>query len=296
MLFRTRSFLFILAALLCLAAHPAQAGHGHDRPDKTGILLVAFGTSIPEAQTVFDTIDQRVRNAHPGTPVRWAFTSSIIRDKIERTQGENLDSVQQALADMADQGFTRVAVQSLHTIPGQEFHDLRATIGAFDGLPGGLEDVSLGMPLLSSDSDLRRVADALLANLPGERSGSEAAVFMGHGTHHPANVYYPGLQYYLWERDPLAFVGVVEGAPPLNEVETKLAERGVERVWLLPFMSVAGDHARNDMAGDEPGSWKSVLRDKGYEVEVVLTGTAAYDQVVNVWLDHLHTALERLPR
>lgn len=282
-----------LALLLLLATTNCFAGHGQPE-EKTGILLVAFGSSMPEAQVAFDNIDAKVRAAHPDTPVQWAYTSHIIRAKLAK-EGQHLLSPAQALALMADQGFTRVAVQSLHTIPGEEYEGLQLTVDAFQSFPDGIEHIELGTPLLSSTEDLNRVTKALLSNIPAERTKNEALIFMGHGTHHPGNVYYIAMQQMLHSNDQLAFIGTVEGSPDLDQVRKELKRNKVTKAWLLPFMSVAGDHARNDMAGPEEDSWNSVLTKDGVTCVPVLKGTAEYDNIVAIWLDHLNEALQRLP-
>jgi sirohydrochlorin cobaltochelatase len=99
------------------------------------------------------------------------------------------------------------------------------------------------------------------------------------------------MRYVLSREDPAVFVGTVEGAPSIDEVLADLEAGGYEKVWLRPFMSVAGDHAKNDMAGDEPDSWKSTLTEAGYDVEVVLKGTAEYPAFVDLWVNHLQGAM-----
>lgn len=286
-----RTLSALLLVLLTLLASTALA-HGV-KPEKTGILLVAFGSSMPQAQASFENIDAKVRAAHPDVPVQWAFTSHIIRNKLAK-EGKNLLSPAQALADMAAQGFTRVAVQSLHTIPGEEYTDLQRTVAAFRSFPDGIAHIELGAPLMLSTADLERTADVLLANVPKERGKDEAVILMGHGTPHPGNVYYIAMQELMRSRDPLVFVGTVEGTPTLDQVRAELKSRKIKKVWLMPFMSVAGDHARNDMAGSEPDSWINILKGDGLQCVPVLKGTAEFDDVVAIWLDHLNEALQRL--
>lgn len=293
---RTSRLLYLLCAsflLLTLSCTGVLASHGQEQPEKTGILLVAFGTSVPEAQVAFKNIDSMVKKAFPGVPVQWAYTSHIIRHKLAK-QGQILLSPAQAMAKMADEGFTDVAVQSLHTIPGEEFHAMFGTTRAFQKMPNGIPHIAVGQPLLSSAADMSAAADALLANVPKERKPYEAVVFMGHGTPHPANVYYPGMQYYFSLKDPNVFVGTVEGSPTLDDVIKTLKARKIKKAYVMPFMSVAGDHARNDMAGDEPDSWKSVLTKAGIECVPVLKGTAEMDNVASIWIDHLKTAMQQL--
>jgi len=284
-------FLFLVFMMFFMASNTAlAAGHGRERPMKKGILLVAFGTSVSEAQVAFQNIEKRVRAAFPAIPVRWAYTSHIIRHKLAK-EGKILDSVEVALAKMMDEGYTHVGVQSLHTIPGEEFHDLRRNAHLFEEMAGGFGRVLVGYPLLATEKDMERVIQALLENIPGERKAADGVVFMGHGTPHPSNVFYTALLYHLQKKDPNVFVGTVEGAPGIEEIQEMLKAKDIKRVFLTPFMSVAGDHARNDMAGDEPDSWKSILQRAGLVCVPVLKGTAEYDNMVGIWVDHLREVM-----
>src|SRR6056297_2475705 len=192
----------LIAAFLTVAAGSVSAGHGDARAEKDGILLVAFGTTVPEAEKAIENIDAEVRKSFPGTEIRWAYTSSIVRHRLAKENGKHIDSPARALAKMMDDGFTRVAVQSLHTIPGEEYHGLVRTARSFAGMPKGMKQVEVGQPLLATTADMERVVDAVLANIPAERSRDEAVVLMGHGTHHPGNIYYPGIQYFFSKKDP----------------------------------------------------------------------------------------------
>ncbi len=281
---------FFLITIL-FAANALAGGHGGERPVKKGVLLAAFGSSIPEARVSFENIEKKVKAAFPGVPVRWAYTSSIIRHKLAK-QGEQLDSIEMALARMMDEGFTHVAVQSLHTIPGEEYEDVHQTVKAFGSMNGGFDSIILGSPLLWVEADLIRTAEALIDNIPAERKKEEAVVLMGHGTPHPANAFYAAMTHHLQQRDPNIYVGTVEGGPLIDDIKPMLLEKKVKKVWLIPFMSVAGDHARNDMAGDEDDSWKSILNGAGIECAFVLKGTAEYDNIVAIWVDHLRIPMD----
>ena len=119
--------------------------------------------------------------------------------------------------------------------------------------------IILGYPLLATQEDIERTVAAILATIPVNRTKDEGVVLMGHGTHHPANAYYSALNFQLHLQDPNVIVGTVEGYPELDLVLQMLQQRNIKKVYLLPFMSVAGDHAKNDMASDDDDSWKSVL-------------------------------------
>ncbi len=268
-----------------LCASTMAAGHAHKAPKKVGILLVAFGSTQPGAQVSFENIDQKIRSAYPGIPIRWAYTSHIIRKKLAK-QGKHLDSPEVALAKMQDEGFTHVAVQSLHTIGGAEYHELRRTVGAFKVM-GGFRRVMLGYPMLATQEDMQRAVDAILKTIPVRRKQNEAVVLMGHGTHHPSNAFYAALMFQLQLKDPNIFVGTVEGYPGVELIVELLHKKKIKKVYLMPFMSVAGDHARNDMAGDGDDSWKSILTKAGIQCIPILKGTAEYDDFVAIWVDHL---------
>lgn len=270
---------------LSLTAAFASGGHGHKGEKKIGILLVAFGSSEASAQVSFENIDKKVKAAYPDTPVRWAYTSHIIRHKLAK-QGKLLDSPAVALAKMMDEKFTHVAVQSLHTIPGAEYDDLKQTIDGFR-LTGGFEKIILGYPMMATQHDMEKVVDAVISTIPKERKKNEAIVLMGHGTHHPANAFYAALLFQLQLRDPNILVGTVEGYPDVDLVIEMARKNKIKKAYLMPLMSVAGDHAKNDMAGDEDDSWKSILTKAGFECTPVLKGTAEYDAFINIWVEHL---------
>jgi sirohydrochlorin cobaltochelatase len=275
------------AVILCTAAWAAE--HAHQAPKKVGILLVAFGSSEASAQVSFENIDKKTKSAFPDIPVRWAYTSSIIRKKLAK-QGKHLDSPEVALAKMMDEGFTHVAVQSLHTIGGEEYHDLRRTVEGFQVM-AGFQRIILAYPLLATQEDMQRAVDGILQIIPTERKDSEAVVLMGHGTHHPSNAFYAALMFQLQLKDPNIYVGTVEGYPDVGLIKTLMLEKKIKKAYLMPFMSVAGNHAKNDLAGDEADSWKSIFTKAGIQCVTILKGTAEYDVFVDMWVDHLKGAL-----
>lgn len=301
MLTRTRLSLFtgLLACLGLLALWawppPTQAADPPSPPDKKAILLVSFGTSVEAAQAVYAKIDSATRARFPGVEVRWAFTSRKIRAKLA-AQGQVRLSPIQALANLAEDGYARVAMQSLHIIPGEEFEGLKDIAARWEGMPKGLKQVEVGMPLLDSGEDRQRTVQAMLAHAPKERQPGEALVYMGHGTSHAANSIYVEVAGLLNRLDPNAFLATVEGSPDLGSVRRELTTRGVKKAWLIPFMSVAGDHALNDMAGDEEDSWKSILDRDKISSQPVLTGMAEHPEIVAIWLDHLQAALARVDK
>jgi len=288
--------IFVMLSLLGLFAGQCSfaSEHAGGTPSKKGILLVAFGTSITEAQRAYDAVDAVVKENFPGIEIRWAYTSKIIRAKLAK-QGKALDSPEMALARMMEEGFTEVAALSLHVIPGEEFHDLYINAQQFSRMAGGIRRIIVARPLLSSHDDMEQVARALLKKIPATRTPGDVVLYMGHGSEkHPADAIYAAMNYVFEQLDLNVLVATVDGYPSLDDLLPKILERKARRVYLIPFMAVAGDHARNDMAGDKPDSWKSILTGKGLSCEAVLSGIAEYPEVVDVWVRHLKDAFEQL--
>ncbi|MGV8139806.1 MAG: sirohydrochlorin cobaltochelatase [Mangrovibacterium sp.] len=257
----------------------------------TGILLVAFGSGRSEAQEAMANIEQELRIAFPEAELFWAFTSGIIRGKLQ-AEGRHVDSPFEALHRMRQQGFSEIIVQSLHVIPGGEYERLQKTISAFTEQGGGAVSVKSGRPLLCSHEDILEVCRMLPEILPAVEDECDAVILMGHGTSHPSNIYYPGIQYYLWQQSSRYWIATVEGYPSLQDILPLLKEKQIRRIWLVPFMAVAGNHVLDDMAGDKPDSWKSILEVNGYEVHAILKGLAEYNEIVRIWISHLKDSLK----
>jgi len=282
----------LMALVIAAASSHALAAHGKERTTRKAILLVAFGTSDAEAQKSYMRVEEQARKAFPGNEIRWAYTSRAIRKKMAK-EGKVLDSPEVAMARLMEDGTTHVAVLSLHTIPGEEFHELYRNAAFFGLMEGGFEKIIVARPLLSSPKDMDRVAAALLKSIPG-RGPSDGVIFMGHGTErHPADAIYLAMNQVFQDLDPNAFVGTVDGRLALENILPKLKRRSPGKLYLLPLMSVAGDHARNDMAGERPDSWRSVLTKNGYRCEVILKGMADSPEIVDVWLDHLREVFSK---
>jgi sirohydrochlorin cobaltochelatase len=288
----TRVFLSLCLAVF-LAAPALAAGHETAKEPKRAIVVAAFGTTVPEAAPAIEKMVERVKAAYPGVPVSLCYTAAKIRAKLAK-QGQAVPSPAEALAALPDQGVTDVALLSLQTIPGHEYHDLLELAAAFSHLPKGLTRVTVSAPLLNAPDDFPKVAKALLAAAPKERKPEEALVFVGHGTDHPANMAYPALQYTLWRLDKNAFVATVEGTPSFADAVAELRARGIKKAWLVPLFAVAGDHAHNDMAGKEKDSLTSTLSAAGIAATPVFTGNGDREAVAAIWLDHLKTAYDEL--
>jgi sirohydrochlorin cobaltochelatase len=278
--------LFSLCAALSGAAFAAESA-----PMKRGILVVAFGSSVPEGQEAIAAVENAVKRAYPDTEVRLAFTSRIIMRKIASEQDRVIDEPAIALSKMAYEGFTHVAVLSTHVIPGAEYQDLEAVVDGFKimrerGTKAGFDYIGLSNPLLSNATDFERLAQALVAEY-ADAARQGAVVLVGHGTHHFSDAAYSALQTALWRKSPNFFVGTIEGIPSYDDVITQLGKTKNKRVTLLPAMLVAGDHAYNDIGGEEPDSWANLLAGKGYASTPKFVGLGQLESVQRLLLDKL---------
>ena len=257
---------------------------------KKAILAVSFGTSYPDTlrKTIAAT-EQALAEAFPGWEVRRAFTSGMIIRKLKERDGVEIENVSQAMDRLEQEGYTHVAVQSTHVMHGEEYEKMLSQLE-----PYRLRmQISVGMPLLHSEGDYTSVAQALLNWLP-PLDADEALVLMGHGTTHFANSAYAQMEHMLQGLCDRVYLATVEGYPALDSVERQLAKRPeIRRLMLAPFMLVAGDHAQNDMSGDED-SWAEQLKNAGYPVRCILKGLGECPAIRALFVEHCHQAVEAL--
>jgi sirohydrochlorin cobaltochelatase len=257
---------------------------------KKAILVVSFGTSYADTRKVtIEAVEQQVAETFTDYEMRRAFTSHIIVKILRKRDGINVDNPQQALTKLHEEGFSEVIVQPLHVIPGEEFHDLVKTVNAFRS---SFDKLVVGLPLLATTDDMMNAAAALKTQMPALKE-NEAVVFMGHGTHHPANAMYGALERIFEEMEMgTVLIGTVEGFPELDQVMKKLQKLNIEKVTLMPLMFVAGDHAQNDMAGDEEDSWKMILKKEGFTANIYLHGMGENPGIQAIYLQHIKQAIE----
>jgi len=257
------------------------------------ILAVSFGTSFDDNREVtIGAVENAIKEANPDYEVRRAFTSQIVIDVIKENGGAAIHNVEEAFEKLVDDGVKELVVQPTHVISGFEYDDLMEVIGKYEKK---FDKVSVGVPLLTSDADYTALADALTADTAAYNTEGTAVVFMGHGTHHEANSAYAKLQEtFTAKGDSNYFVGTVEGSPTLEDVIEGVKAGGYTKVVLQPLMVVAGDHANNDMAGDEEGSWKLAFEAEGIEVECSLKGLGSIEAVQDMYVDHTSEAVKGL--
>jgi sirohydrochlorin cobaltochelatase len=257
-------------------------------PDKKAILVVSFGTSYNDSrEATIGAIEKEIASAFPEYQVRRAFTSQIIIDKLKSRDNLEIDNVKQAMERLIDEGVGTLICQPTHVMHGLEYDDMVKEVNAY---ADHFETLKFGEPLLSSTQDYRDVVAAI--NQEFTVPDDTALVLMGHGTEHFANNTYAALAYYFSHNNPKILVGTVEGFPDLETTVKDVKELGIKKVILTPLMVVAGDHANNDMAGDEEGSWKTVFKSEGYEVEPVLKGLGEYQSIRDIYVAHIAEAMK----
>lgn len=266
--------------------------------NKDAILITSFGTTFKETrEKTIDATVAAIRAAHPDTKVVLAFTSHIIIDRIKENEGLTIQTPEEALNQLKDEGYSRIAITSLNIIPGMEYDYSDAV---FNEYKGQFKKLVYGLPLMywmgqeGQRDDIIESMKALSTEFP-KVGKHEAILLMAHGTPHPANAYYSVMQNRLNElgmKD--VYIYSVEGWPHLDTVIPQLKDKGIKKVTLIPMMMVAGDHANNDMAGAEPDSHKSILEKEGLKVDTYIHGMGENTEVRKLFVARAEEALAAL--
>ncbi len=308
--------LIIVIMFLSLALVVSSFAMG-DQKERKAIVLAQFGTSYPSAIVAITGIQKRIQNAFPGVKVKLAFTSHIIRNIWHERQnnkeflGENKNIPEEILsikaplatiANLRDKGYTTIIVQPSHVYEGEEYLDLKSCVDGLDSITAirakhkPFKKVVLGRPLLgkkgdeySYHKDLEVAAKTLKDDVEQAKRNKAALVYMGHGNECLSTGAYIEFQETLRKMYPETpiYVGTVEGFPSLDYVVKGLIKDEIKRVVLKPFMIVAGDHATNDMAGDEDDSWKTIFESKGIDVTTVIQGLGENPEIGKIFIQHI---------
>ena len=258
---------------------------------KKAVLVVSFGTSYDETRKkTIEVCEKKISVELSDYDFHRAYTSNMIIRKIKKRDGIEINNPLQALEKLYEEGYEEVIVQTLHIICGEEFNKLKAQIESYKPK---FKKLVLGRPLLTYIDDYKEVVEALEVQIP-KMENDEAVVFMGHGTFHESHAAYPAIEYMLRDHGINGYVGTVEGYPEIENVIKRLKENKVKIVNLMPLMLVAGDHAINDMAGDEEDSWKSILEEQGFEVKVHLQGLGENYKIQDKFVKHAYDCIKQL--
>ena len=286
-----------------------------DEIGENELLVVSFGTSFNDSRAQdIKGIEDKLQEAYPDWSVRRAFTAQIIINHVEARDDEAIDNMDQALERAVANGVKNLVVQPTHLMHGAEYDEM---VEAIDSYKDKFESVAIAEPMLGEvgddatviNDDKKAVAQAITdeackeAGYDSMEAAAEdgtAFVFMGHGTSHTANVTYDQMQTQMENLGfTNAFIGTVEGEPEdtaCEEVIAKVKDAGFKKVVLRPLMVVAGDHANNDMAGDDEDSWKSMFEASGAfdSVDCQIEGLGRIEAVEELYVEHTKAAIDSL--
>lgn len=273
----------LLLAVLSMGLFNAQ--------EKKGILVVSFGTSYPEARKLcIESIENDIVETFEKYEVHRAFTSKIIRKKLKQRDWIEVLSPSEALDKMSAEGFKEVYVQSLHVLAGHEYHEIIKTIAK---ARHKFKKLKIGKPLLFSGNDYDRVIHSLEHQT--EKFPGKTVVFVGHGSSHPSNASYSQLQNMMQDHNIDAYIATLGGYPELSDLLKTLKRNKIKKVVLMPLMIVAGDHAKNDIASDEEGSWKTILKSAGIDVEIYLHGLGENEDIRRIFVENIKNLIDGKP-
>ena len=286
------------AAAIGVRTHNTEALQ--NLPNKDAMVVMSFGTTYKDTRvkTIDATVDA-IKAAHPNTKVITAFTSHIIRDRIQQKEGITYPTPEEALAELKKDGYTRVALASLDVIPGMEYNYDAAVYNLYKN---DFKKMTLGTSLMywmGQENQTDQVIETLKAvQSQFPKLGKEdALLIMAHGTPDPSNAYYSVIQDRIHTLSMKnVFIYTVEGTPNLEQVIPQLKLHGIKHVTLMPFMMVAGDHANNDMAGNEPDSHKSVLEKEGFKVDTYIHGLGENPNIRNLFVERANESWDALQK
>lgn len=257
--------------------------------NKKALLVISFGTSYKDTfEKTIQAIEEDLKTAYPDHDFFRAYTSRRIIKKLKARDGIAIDLPAEALEKIREMGYEEVLCQTTHIINGFEFE-----LTVKDLLPYSKDiQIKMGSALLTSHEDYLGAVEAVMGSIPPLKE-EEALILMGHGTYHHANAAYPCLDYvFKSEGHTNVYMGSVEGFPYIDDVVKQLKKQSqIKKLYLMPFMVVAGDHALNDMAGDEEDSWKEVLKNQGYEVEIIMKGLGELEGIRKIFVEHSQKAI-----
>lgn len=278
-------WIYLLAFLFCIFMQPIQAEGNFvesdlfgsmQTGDKAALLVVHFGTTHDDTRALtIDAVNKKMTETFPGLEVREAWTSRIIAFRL-KTRDIYKSNPEEALARLKADGYTHVLIQSSNIIEGIEMESLRKDVATHEK---DFKEIRIGTPLLFTPEDYEAVIAAITPN--GIRDG--AVLLVGHGTYTPTTAQYAMMDYMLKAKGfDNYIVGTIEGYPSFDDALIQIKKGGYKKVQLMPFMFVAGEHAKNDISGD----WKDELEKQGYEVTVFMEGLGQNPAVQDIFVEH----------
>ena len=310
---------FMLVLLFSFGAMAEEHGKTDQDKNKVAIVLASFGTTVPSAVKAITNIQEEVEKAFPGIPVRLTFTSNIIRSVWKERQAEPkkwlgkgipkevlyVKNIIAVMGELREQGYRNIIVQPTHMFFMEQARDLSSYVYAFASIRTmrdkwmPFDKVVMGRPALGGPSekydyhdDMKKALKTLAGDVALARKNKAVLVYMGHGNERWSTGIYAEAAKMMRELYPdvTTYIGSVEGFPGIEDISRYLSHFDSGKIVLKPFMIVAGDHATNDMAGDEEDSWKSILTKQGFEATPVLEGLGSNDRFAEIFVDHIKDA------
>lgn len=275
----------------CVNANTIENIRNQDNIGDNELLVLSFGTSFNESRCLtIGAIENALEAAFPNYSIRRGFTSNIVIEHIKRRDNISIDNVREALERAVSNGVKNIIVQPTHFIDGIEYNALSAIVSEYYN---AFDSIAVGSPLLSDDNDFKRVEKAIVDWTKEYDDEKTAICLMGHGTEAEANSVYSKMQDLLIaDGHKNYFIGTVEAEPSIEYILEKVRSGNYEKVVLEPFMVVAGDHANNDMAGDDEDSWRSVFEANGYSVTCLLRGLGENKEIQKIYIEHARKAID----
>lgn len=251
---------------------------------KKAIVVVSFGTAVKEARKAIENMENVIKKSFSDFDFFRAFTSSVVIKKIKREENVEILNLEQAFEYLKENKYDEVYCQSIHILNGLEYFKAVDTIEKYKKY---FKKLVVGKPLLNDEDDYFKCFE-ILRNFMPKMNENEAFVYMGHGSEHFSNSAYSQLENtFHYNGIENVFVGTVEGFPNVLHIVERLKAKNIKKVYLMPFMIVCGDHAINDLAGDEENSWKTIFNKNGFETEIIFKSLGDFDEIGEIFVEHI---------
>ena len=312
-------FIFFLTMVFGSITLASEHGKVSKEQGKVAIVLASFGTTVPSAVKAITNIQDQIKKAFPGIPVKITFTSNIIRSVWKERQADSkkwlgkgipkeilyVKNIIATVGNLREDGYRNIIVQPTHMFFMEQAQDLSSYVNALASIKTTKEKwmpfdkIVMGRPALGCPGnkydyhdDMEKALKTLADDVKLAKKKKAKLVYMGHGNEHWSTGIYMEAAKKMCELYPdvVTYIGSVEGFPGIDDVARYLSHHNSGNIVLKPFMIVAGDHATNDMASDEEDSWKSILTKQGFNVTTVLKGLGSNDKFAKIFVDHIRDA------
>ena len=256
------------------------------------IMVVSFGTSYEASRkATIEKIEQDIRNAFQDHRIYRAWTSKFIISILKKRDNYTVPTIKEALEQMITDGIREVVVQPTHILDGIENNIMKEEVLSYKE---SFDKIAFGTPLLADSKDESQAINAVTTEF-SDLKETEALVFMGHGTTHQVNTVYAGLdQKFKESAHANVFIGTIEADPTIHNLVKEVTSFQPSKIYVTPFMIVAGDHANNDMAGDSPDSWVCQFENAGFEVCPIIKGLGEYPGIRRMYVEHAQKAIDSM--